>query len=188
MPVINSVPDTGHRFAYLGLGGNIGDVKRAFSKALRLINQNSFGPVKCSRLYLSSAWGVTEQPDFLNMAVEISWNENARQLLKMTQRIENEVGRIKAVERLWGPRPIDIDILFMTDLNLSGAVLTVPHPHLHERLFTLRPLLDLLPGDTIIPRYNQTLKRLLETCTDEGEIGTLSEGPWDEWRETELPT
>jgi 2-amino-4-hydroxy-6-hydroxymethyldihydropteridine diphosphokinase len=186
------MPDTSPEppvvLAYLGLGGNLGDVRQSFTDALHALDDASSGTIRCSRLYSTSPWGIEAQPDFLNMVVELPWASTASDLIKLTQQVERSSGRIRAAEHRWGPRPLDIDILIFADLKLDGGLLTVPHPRLHERLFVLTPLLDLLPPATQLPRYELSLGELHNSCSDTGEIHPLSDGPWDEWRETQSPT
>lgn len=181
-------PESTPAHVYLGLGGNIGDVRQSFGKALRSLKEAVAGELRCSRLYSSSPWGLKEQPSYLNMAVELPFESTPRDLLKLVQRIEFESGRIRAAEERWGPRPLDIDILLFRDMRLDGGLLSIPHPRLHERNFVLTPLLDLLPPETIIPGYNQSLGDLSVSCPDDGELHPLSDGPWDEWRARISPT
>jgi 2-amino-4-hydroxy-6-hydroxymethyldihydropteridine diphosphokinase len=98
---------------------------------------------RASPQYWSKAWGKTDQPDFLNMVVEIETTLPPHTLLKHAKHIEVEQGRIPGEH--WGPRPIDIDILFYGRRTLRTASLVVPHPRIWERAFVLRPLADLRP-------------------------------------------
>ena len=99
--------------------------------------------LRASRLYASKPWGKTDQPDFLNMVLEIDTALTPHTLLKHCKHIEAEQGRV-AGER-WGPRPIDVDILLYGSRTLKTASLVVPHPRMWERAFVLRPLADLRP-------------------------------------------
>ncbi len=180
--------ETTPALAYLGLGGNIGDVKKSFSRALQTLNDSAASLCRCSRLYTTSPWGIVDQPTFLNMAVEIGWNDTAHELFALIEKIEQRSGRVRDAENRWGPRSLDIDILLLGDLQVDDEQLSIPHPRMHERNFVLVPLLDLLPRQTIIPSYQRSLGELHDQCSDTGDIRPLSEGPWDEWRETNSPT
>ncbi len=203
----------------LGLGGNVGDVKVAFAKAIQTLaacikndptpvnpslqadtgtsgddqprlqpNTGTSGvtsPIRTSRLYTSSPWGVPDQPDFLNMAVAFPWTGSVESLFNLIRWIERDAGRHRPDETRWGPRRLDIDILVFGEQRIEQEALTVPHPRLHERRFVLLPLLDLLPGETILPGYQANLNELLAVCPDQGEVHALGEQPWYEWRETQ---
>ncbi|MCB2211921.1 2-amino-4-hydroxy-6-hydroxymethyldihydropteridine diphosphokinase [bacterium] len=142
-------------------------------------------PIRCSRLYSSSPWGVSDQPDFLNMAISFPWAGTVESLFDLIRRIERDAGRHRPDETRWGPRRLDIDILVFGEQRIEQEALTVPHPRLHERRFVLQPLLDLLPGETVLPGYQQNLTELLTACSDDGELRALGDQPWTEWRETE---
>ncbi|MGA7730901.1 MAG: 2-amino-4-hydroxy-6-hydroxymethyldihydropteridine diphosphokinase [Chloroflexia bacterium] len=130
--------------AYLGLGSNMGDPRAQLKAAIAAIGRlPSTDVLRASPLYGSKAWGKTDQPDFLNMALEIETNMPPHTLLKHCKRIEAEQGRVPGEH--WGPRPIDIDILLYGGRTVSTASLVVPHPRMWERAFVLRPLADLRP-------------------------------------------
>src|SRR5438552_10781521 len=95
-----------------------------------------------SKVYESKPWGNTEQPDFLNMVVEIETTLAPHTLLRHLQKIERDLGREEGGER-WGPRPIDLDILIFGNRTLKTASLVVPHRHMWDRRFVLEPLSEL---------------------------------------------
>ncbi len=97
-----------------------------------------------SPIYESKPWGKTNQPDFLNIVVEISTNIEPHVLLHHCKKIETQLGREPGEH--WGPRPIDVDILLYGDKRLKTATLVLPHKRMWERQFVLRPLADLLPN------------------------------------------
>jgi 2-amino-4-hydroxy-6-hydroxymethyldihydropteridine diphosphokinase len=98
---------------------------------------------RISPLYVSKAWGKTDQPDFLNMVVEIDTALAPASLLRKIKQIEADQGRTPG-ER-WGPRPVDIDILLYDKQEINTPTLVIPHPRMWERAFVLRPLADLAP-------------------------------------------
>lgn len=130
--------------AFLALGGNIGDVKHAFRTSLAALRAHEhIKMLKESAIYRTPPWGKTDQPDFLNMAVEIETHLSAHDLLDVCLTIERASGRVR--EERWGPRTIDLDIIAYGDQVIADARLTVPHPHAHERAFVLAPMADIAP-------------------------------------------
>ncbi len=132
----------------LSLGGNVGDVARAFAYALmRLETSSHIELVATSSVWRTKAWGKTDQPDFLNMAALLRTRLRPQELLALCLAIETSRGRARDVR--WGPRTLDLDILFYGDLRLDTADLTLPHPHLQQRAFVLAPLAQIAPGHVI---------------------------------------
>lgn len=130
--------------AVLGLGGNIGDSRGTMAAALsRLAENPAISVIAVSPLYETPPWGRTDQPPFLNAAALVETSLPARDLLEAILDVERSLGR-ERTER-WGPRIVDIDILFFGDETIDEPRLQVPHPHLHERAFALRPLVDVMP-------------------------------------------
>ena len=130
--------------AYLGLGGNIGDPAAAMAAALQALDSESVAVVAVSSLYRTPPWGMTDQPDFLNAAASVDTMLTARALLERCLDAERILKRVRA-ER-WGPRIIDIDILWFGDETIEEEGLQVPHPRLTERAFALAPLAEIAPG------------------------------------------
>ncbi len=104
-------------------------------------------------VHQTAAWGKTDQPDFYNLALEVETDLNPLQLLDKTQTIENNLGRVRTEK--WGARTLDIDILYCGDLVLNDERLTIPHPYLHQRKFTLDLLVELNP-DFVHPVLGKT--------------------------------
>ena len=128
--------------SYLGLGTNRGDRLNYLNQALNILNSHSNIKIsKKSKLYETKAWGYTEQADFLNMCVEIETDLNPKDLLHVCQDVEKKLIRERNIR--WGPRTIDIDILFFNDIILQEEKLEIPHPRIKERAFVLIPLLDI---------------------------------------------
>ena len=138
--------------AWLALGGNLGDVATQFSRALQSLEEaDGVTLIACSRVYRTPPWGVTDQPDFLNMAAEIETDLSPRALLELCLRIETDSGRVR--DRRWGPRNIDIDVIAYGDVAMEEADLKIPHPRAHERAFVLAPLAE-LDGDLMLGGRN----------------------------------
>ena len=131
---------------FLGIGGNLGDRRVTMRNAVSRI-RDIMDDVRVSSLYESAAWGVSDQPAFLNAVIRGRSAAAALDILDAVQRIEDDMGRVRA-ER-WGPRVIDIDILLYGRESIDHPRLRVPHPYLHQRGFVLRPLADLAAGLTL---------------------------------------
>ncbi|HWB39264.1 MAG TPA: 2-amino-4-hydroxy-6-hydroxymethyldihydropteridine diphosphokinase [Candidatus Saccharimonadales bacterium] len=128
---------------YLGLGSNVGDSKAFIDTAIDLL-ANHLKEIKRAPLYQSKAVGYTEQPDFLNTAIRGQTHLTPQALLAVIHGIETDMGRTKTFR--WGPREIDIDIIFYGNTILDAPGLTIPHDSFRDRAFVLKPLADLDPG------------------------------------------
>ena len=136
--------------AFLALGGNLGDVRETFERAIALLCSDSAVTLTArSSDYRTPPWGVTDQPAFLNAVIGVATTLGPDALLHRALACERALGRDRARERHWGPRTIDIDILAYDDLDLHDPDLTLPHPHLFERAFVLVPLAELAPDRVI---------------------------------------
>jgi 2-amino-4-hydroxy-6-hydroxymethyldihydropteridine diphosphokinase len=148
--------------AFIALGGNVGDVRATFEKAIvGLSTGDAVRLVARSSDYRTPPWGVTDQAPFVNAVIAVATSLAPRDLLAHTQHCERALGRDRARERRWGPRTIDIDILAYDDLVLADRDLILPHPHLFERAFVLVPLAE-IAGDRQIAgvRVSDALKRV----------------------------
>lgn len=148
---------------FLALGGNLGNTFKNIETALDLIENKVGVIVRTSSIYETEPWGKSEQPNFLNLVVELSTNYSAQETLDKIQKIETELGRIR--KEKWGTRTIDIDILFYNDDIIKSERLTVPHPLMQERKFVLIPLAE-IAADFIHPILKQKIKQLLLSCAD----------------------
>lgn len=152
---------------FLLLGGNLGD-RVAYMEQARTKIAVWIGAVTClSKLYETAAWGKTDQPNFLNQVLEVQTKLQPEQVLYTINNIEQELGRER--HEHWGSRVIDIDILFYDELMLQTQRLTIPHPHLHNRRFTLAPLKEIAPA-LVHPVLNETIEQLLSNCQDPLEV------------------
>jgi len=152
--------------AYILLGGNLLDVKHTFELAILEITRKIGRVSQQSPLYKSEAWGFESDHDFLNQVIELKTNLSAQNLLVSVLEIEQHLGRIRHPESVgFSSRIIDIDILYYNDEVLKSNHLVVPHYAMHERLFTLLPLNDIIPN-YIHPVLKKTNAELLDLCTD----------------------
>ena len=148
------------RKIFLGLGSNLGNKKANLDRAITTINRHyDIKVVATSSVIETEPWGMTEQPEFLNMAIEIETELNPKSLLNEIMRIEDDLGRVRDIK--WGPRIIDIDILFYDTLILNVDELNIPHPYLSERDFVLKPLNE-IASDFVHPVSGMTVKELLK--------------------------
>ncbi|MXX32098.1 MAG: 2-amino-4-hydroxy-6-hydroxymethyldihydropteridine diphosphokinase [Chloroflexi bacterium] len=131
---------------FLGLGANLGDRRATLRAAAQRIRE-VVTDVRVSSLYESEAWGVTDQPMFLNAVACGLTDLQPLELLEAMQSIETELGRVRNAR--WGPRAIDIDILLYGAESIDEPRLVVPHPYMTQRSFVLRPLADLAAGLTL---------------------------------------
>jgi 2-amino-4-hydroxy-6-hydroxymethyldihydropteridine diphosphokinase len=158
--------------AYLGLGSNLGDRRQHLAEAVRRLHAGpALQVVKISPVYESSPVGVTAQPDFLNLVVQVATTHSPHELLTECQRIEADLGRVRR-ER-WGPRTIDIDLLLYGDARIDDESLAVPHPRMRERSFVLAPLAEIAPG------LKMDGKTVGELAAALGEAGLRKLGPLD---------
>ncbi len=152
--------------AYLLLGGNIGDRYQNLQNGIGLLN--NIGNVSAtSSLYETEAWGLTDQPAFINQVIVLQTQLHPQQLMNELLSIEQKLGRIR--QEKFGPRVIDIDILLMDHLIIQTDSLTIPHPALHLRNFALTPLAE-IAGNILHPVFNKTITELLKECPDKLDV------------------
>lgn len=148
---------------YLLLGSNLGDRLENITRARHEISRHIGPIITASSLYKTAAWGKTEQPDFYNQVLELATVLTPEALLITILEIEKQVGRVR--EERWGPRIIDIDILFYGNLIVSTDNLRIPHPEIQNRKFTLLPLAE-IAGNFIHPKIQKTIDEILQESTD----------------------
>lgn len=157
---------------YLGLGGNIGDTKSQLLTSIKALEEAFNSKSECSYFYQTPAWGKTDQADFINCCVKLESSLSPEETLKTIQSIENKMGRTRDVH--WGPRTVDIDILFYDDLIIQSDTLQIPHPFIQERNFVLFPLND-IAANFMHPTLNLTIKELCAACKDTSAIQKIIE-------------
>jgi 2-amino-4-hydroxy-6-hydroxymethyldihydropteridine diphosphokinase len=132
--------------ALLAFGGNVGDVRTTFDRAVAMLcDGDEVRLVARSTDYRTPPWGVTDQPAFVNCCLRIDTALTPRALLTRTQAVETSLGRNRTKEQRWGPRSIDIDLIAYDDVRCKEPDLTLPHPHALERAFVLVPLAEITP-------------------------------------------
>ena len=143
---------------YLGLGTNLGDRQENLARAVKGLNS---GPgltvLRTSNIYETAPWGLSGQPDFLNVVAEVATTLSPRQLLDRVKGLERELGRTAAPR--FGPRVIDVDILLFGDQTIDEPDLHIPHASLHLRAFALVPLAELTP-ESVHPLLGVTIAHL----------------------------
>lgn len=149
---------------YLGIGTNLGDRFANLQKAVEML-QERMTVTAVSPVYATEPWGDTNQPPFLNACVAAVTDLQPRELLALLKEIEREMGRTPT--RHWGPRVIDIDILFYNRLVLHEPDLTIPHPAVPERAFVLAPLADIIP-EYVHPETGKTVEQMLDEVDASG--------------------
>jgi len=151
----------------LGLGSNIGDRENNIINAIKKLESTGAITVKrYSSLYCTEPVGVQDQPEFLNVVIEIDTKLAPSELLTYCLNVEKLMGRIR--NERWGPRNIDIDIITYHDIVMNSRELCLPHPYFHERNFVLVPLSE-FAGE--IPVYNgKTSTELLRECTNDSSV------------------
>jgi 2-amino-4-hydroxy-6-hydroxymethyldihydropteridine diphosphokinase len=149
--------------SYILTGGNLGDREENLEKAAAFIEERCGKILRRSGLYETAAWGIENQPDFLNQVLELETTLSPEELLNCLLDIEQEMGRIR-VEK-FGPRTIDLDILLYGSHIVQTAVLAIPHPRIAERRFVLEPLSELI-GDQSYPGTGVRIQEMLRQCPD----------------------
>jgi 2-amino-4-hydroxy-6-hydroxymethyldihydropteridine diphosphokinase len=149
---------------YLSLGSNLGDRLANIQTAISLLPPKIL-PLAQSSVYESEPWGYADQPAFLNQALRAETSLAPLATLEYLKGIEASMGRQKTIR--YGPRLIDLDILFYDDITLDTPGLTIPHSHLAERAFVLVPLAEIAP-DLTHPRLGKTIRQLISTIDSTG--------------------
>ncbi len=152
--------------AYISLGSNLGHRESCIRKAIRLLGKGC-GVLKISSIYETEPVGCNNQPHFLNCAVKIETKLKPQELLAFAQHIENCLGRKRGMK--FGPRTIDIDIIFYGDKAVNEENLVIPHPRAHERRFVLEPLKEIEPG-LMHPALKKKIAALIENVKEQQKV------------------
>jgi 2-amino-4-hydroxy-6-hydroxymethyldihydropteridine diphosphokinase len=152
--------------AFLSLGTNLGNRDQNLNTAKELIKSSST-IVQASSVYETAAWGKTDQPSFLNQALEIETKLEATDLMHSILAIEKKMGRER--KEKYGARIIDIDILFFNEEHFNDPSLKLPHPEIQNRRFVLVPMAE-IAGSFTHPILKKTILQLLDSCPDRLEV------------------
>ena len=152
---------------YLLLGSNIGDSAEMLNTAVDHIRASVGKVINSSSVYQTKAWGIEDQPDFLNQVLEVDTHLKPHALLKQILQIEKDMGRIRYQK--WGMRIIDIDILYYGNEILNNDDLKIPHPENQYRNFVLAPMAEIAP-DFVHPALRLSQVELLKECPDNLEV------------------
>ncbi len=145
--------------AIIAIGTNLGNKKKNIETAIKKMGQNKIKTVKYAKFYETAPYGYTNQPTFLNTAVEVDTTLAPEKLLEALLKIEEEMGRVRKIH--WGPRIIDLDIIFFDNIVIDKENLKIPHPDMQNREFVLKPISDIEPC-WVHPLLCETVKTLLE--------------------------
>jgi 2-amino-4-hydroxy-6-hydroxymethyldihydropteridine diphosphokinase len=155
---------------FLLLGTNLGAKLTNLNLAYSQLALGGLEMYNKSSVYESAPWGLAEQDAFLNQVLQCSWQGSPMELLLLCQKVERILGRVRDIH--WGPRIIDIDILYFSNVVIYEPSLKVPHPSIAERRFTLIPLIE-LAIDFVHPIIGISNLELLNNCKDELEVGQI---------------
>lgn len=158
---------------FLGVGTNLGNKAQNILQSYEYLETSGVKILRKSALYHSAAWGIREQDSFFNAVIEVEYDGEAEELLDICLEVEKQMGR----ERLykWGPRIIDIDIIFFHDVFLRSRKLSLPHPYYSQRAFVLAPLAELEP-DWIDQASGKKIGELLKEIPTEDLCVKIEEG------------
>ena len=149
------------------LGSNLGDREGHLRRGIEALSRE-LAVSAVSRVYATEPSGRSDQPWFLNVAVRGTTRLSPLALLRFAQEVERSEGRRRNGDR-WGPRPLDVDIILYGGLEVREPALTVPHASMAARRFCLVPVSEIAP-DVPVPPDGQTVRELLERCTDSLEV------------------
>ena len=143
---------------WIALGSNMGEGRKNLDLAIKMMNERGVSVKKVSTYIETEPYGYTEQDNFVNAVCIAETKLNPRELLETLLKIELEMGRVRIIK--WGPRSIDLDILFYEDLIIDEEDLKVPHIEIQKRSFVLEPMNEISP-DKIHPVFKKTVHQLL---------------------------
>ena len=161
---------------FISFGSNLGDKVSNCKRAVH--DLAAFADViHISSLYETEPVGKEDQPDFINGVVELDTDLSPHELLAKINSIEDKLGRVR--KEKWGPRIIDLDIIFFDDVILEDKDLKIPHPMAHLRRFVLEPLCEITP-EFMHPVYKKSAKKLLDKIDDDKGVVRLNESAFSQ--------
>lgn len=164
--------------AYIALGANLGDREGSLIAALKRLNQHEqIEVVRCSRVYETEPVGYLDQPQFLNMAAALRTTLAPEALLQEMLSIESQLGRVRDVR--YGPRTVDLDLLWMENQHFDTPELTLPHPRMQERAFVLIPLSDVVPHNDESSGLRHFITSALQDIDGREGIRLWTTNVWD---------
>jgi 2-amino-4-hydroxy-6-hydroxymethyldihydropteridine diphosphokinase len=155
---------------YLSLGSNVGNRREQIVTATALISKRIGKVAKYSHFYETQPWGNTDQEPYVNQVIMINTYLDPRAMLEEIAKIEREMGRER--KEKWGPRTLDIDILFYGKRVIRDKGLEIPHPQLHKRAFVLVPMME-LDAELEHPVLHMAIDQLYMDCEDNSEVVML---------------
>ncbi|MCT4581716.1 MAG: 2-amino-4-hydroxy-6-hydroxymethyldihydropteridine diphosphokinase [Flavobacteriales bacterium] len=159
--------------AVLLLGSNLGNRAYYISNAIQLLAENSINIVQQSSVYESPADGYESSNTYYNIALEITTDLSDLELLQLCLDTEQTLSRTRSLTQRYTDRTIDIDIILIENKSIQNQRLTVPHPRMHERLFCLIPLNEIVPHWNVTT-FQKTVKELLQQLTNNNEINQVN--------------
>jgi len=144
---------------FIAIGTNLGDKEENIRQSIKKMEQNNIHIIKKSNVYKTMPYGYKNQPVFLNCVVQAETMLSPEELLYTLLSIEKQMGRKRKIH--WGPRIIDLDIIFYDNLIIDSSNLKIPHPDMQNREFVLEPLCDIAPN-FVHPILHKTMKELLK--------------------------
>jgi 2-amino-4-hydroxy-6-hydroxymethyldihydropteridine diphosphokinase len=162
---------------FISLGANLGDPVAQIEDAIhRLSKREGFRISKLSSFFLTEPVGPINQPQYVNAVAELWSRLSPQEVLAGLLGVESDMGRERAVR--WGPRRIDLDLLIYSGQICDEPGLKVPHPRMHERRFVLEPLAE-LASELSHPRYDQTIRELLDALPEDGPWVKRMDRSWE---------
>jgi 2-amino-4-hydroxy-6-hydroxymethyldihydropteridine diphosphokinase len=149
---------------YLSLGGNLGNTIEIFLNSMEILTKKVGKITQISSLYQTAAWGPIPQNDFINQVIEVETKLSAPELMDILLEIELQQGRVR--QERWGPRTLDLDIIFFGEQLISTENLEIPHPRMEDRKFVLIPMVEINPN-LIHPISRKSIRQILLECKDE---------------------
>lgn len=155
---------------FIAIGSNLSNREKNIEQAKILMEKNGIKIVRASSIIETEPYGLKEQPSFLNCVVECETALIPEELLKVLQSIEKDLGRIRKVK--WGPRTIDLDIIFYGKMVINKSGLIIPHPDMQNRIFVLKPICEIAPY-FVHPILRKTMRSILRKLEEKNENSNL---------------